>query len=230
MKTASIIRNISALLYLIVNCQFTQAQDSLIPIHHVTYDILYNQTYHCPSVVEWSLEAWHLGRASAQPHRSFMQDIQAPRPRVSTQDYTNSGYHRGHLCPAGDRGARYDWWYDTFYMTNVAPMTPALNTGAWKNTEDECRVMVKRGCELSILVVPLFIDSIAPPFSDKKIHVPSHYYKSVSCTRHDGHYVRWLLRNTDDTQDYRQCTITTDSAERLLKGVATSCTYPYFKP
>lgn len=219
-----------ALLCLIVTGSAGQTQDSLIPIHHLTYDILYNQAFHCPSVVEWSLEAWHLGRASSQPHRSFMQDMKEPRPRVRTQDYTNSGFHRGHLCPAGDRGGRYDFWFDTFYMTNVAPMKPTLNTGAWKNTEDECRAMVRTGCELDIQVIPLFIDSIAPTFSDRSIHVPSHFYKSISCTRHDGHCVRWLLRNTDDIQDYRQCTITADSAERLLKGVATSCTYPYIQP
>lgn len=205
----------------LIACRMT-AQDSLVRIDHLSYSILFNLKYKCPSVVQWNLSRSHLGRYSRLAHKGFVIDHADLPPRVKSQDYNLSGFHRGHLCPAGDRGARLDWWRDTFVMTNVAPMYPALNTGAWKLTEDECREMVATGCDLSILVVPLWKDSIAPDFGSCCIHVPSHFFKKAECTVHDGHVLRWLMTNVNEPQIMSECLINEDSATTILSGVATS--------
>ena len=198
-----------------------RAQDSLIRIHHLTYDILYNLNYKCPSVVFWKLRYQDLGQYSRLEHKSFLQDPEDRKPRCSTTDYVGSGYHRGHLCPAGDRGAQKDWWADTFYMTNVAPMKPALNTGAWKSAEDECREMVRTGCSLEITVIPLWLLPVKQWFGKCRIRVPSHFYKKAHCLVHDGHTIHWLMINTDIRQYMPDCVISGDSARKVLQGVAT---------
>ena len=53
-------------------------------------------------------------------------------------DYTNTGYDRGHLAPSygvavcyGKGGQR-----ETFLMSNVAPQTPGMNRGPWRLLEE----------------------------------------------------------------------------------------------
>lgn len=196
--------------------------DSLIHVGHLSYDILYNTRYNCPSVVFWVLQMKDLGRFSQGQHIPFMEDLETPRPRVKSSDYSGTGFHRGHLCPAGDRGSTYEKWFDTFFMSNVAPMTPRLNTGSWKAAEDECRSMVKTGCHLLITAIPLWIDSISPDIGKTKIRVPSHFYKKALCVSHQDHVIHWLMRNTQDKQSMPSCVITADSARSILQNVRTS--------
>lgn len=67
---------------------------------------------------------------------SFMQDkavSAAPRPDA----YTKSGYDRGHMVPNHAIVSRYgdDERRKTFLMSNIAPQTPQLNRGVWRDVE-----------------------------------------------------------------------------------------------
>ena len=57
----------------------------------------------------------------------------APRP----DDYVKSGYDRGHMAPNYAIMTRYgeDERRKTFLMSNIAPQTPALNRGVWREVE-----------------------------------------------------------------------------------------------
>ena len=209
------------ILTLLETISIVKAQDSLTIIEHLSYSLLFNEKYKVPSVVSWDLSAKDLGRYSKGQHINFKEDPATMRPRVNTAAYRNTGYHRGHLCPAGDRGSTIEKWRDTFYMSNVAPMQPRLNTGAWKAAEDECRAMVSTGCDLRITAIPLWIDSIAPDFGNPPIKVPSHFYKCAHCFTHHGHVIHWLFRNTQERQDMQKCVITPNKAKTILQGVRT---------
>lgn len=201
---------------------YGQAPDSLQVIHHFSYDILYNNHYHCPSVVVWPLSWKYLGDYSRRPHIRFSEDPEAPAPRVSHQDYNNSGYDRGHLCPSGDRGCCLDYWEDTFVMTNIAPMRPRLNRGAWKAAEDECREMAKTGCDLTVTSISLWLSPDTQFVGSSKVRVPSHFYKKADCHIHSGHTIHWLMKNTQDAQKMPLCVISEDSARHLLQNVNTT--------
>lgn len=67
---------------------------------------------------------------------SFMIDrevLAAPRP----EDYTKSGYDRGHMVPNHAIISRYgeEARRQTFLMSNIAPQTAALNRGVWRDVE-----------------------------------------------------------------------------------------------
>jgi endonuclease G len=57
--------------------------------------------------------------------------------RVATEDYSNSGYDRGHLAPNYAIATRYGTaaQKETFLMSNVTPQLHALNAGLWKELE-----------------------------------------------------------------------------------------------
>ncbi len=69
---------------------------------------------------------------------SFSEDARSRRrPRVTSGDYTSSGYDRGHMAPNQSIGACYGdaAQMETFLMTNVTPQLHSLNAGVWKNLE-----------------------------------------------------------------------------------------------
>ena len=70
---------------------------------------------------------------------------------VEYEDYTNSGFDRGHLCPNADRDITSEFAKETFYMSNIAPQNPSLNQQDWKYLEEKCREYVDKGSELFII-------------------------------------------------------------------------------
>ena len=82
--------------------------------YHVTPDVLY-QTGQRPN---------------------FSKDKEAANS-PAPGDYTRSGYDRGHMVPNHAIESRYgaDDQKKTFLMSNIAPQTPALNQGVWRNVE-----------------------------------------------------------------------------------------------
>ena len=51
--------------------------------------------------------------------------------RSQSSDYTNSGYDRGHMSPAGDASTLSNE-KETFSMANVVPQFHSLNAGQWE--------------------------------------------------------------------------------------------------
>ena len=57
--------------------------------------------------------------------------------RVASEDYSNSGYDRGHLAPNYGIATRFgdEAQRETFLMSNITPQLHALNAGVWKELE-----------------------------------------------------------------------------------------------
>ena len=58
---------------------------------------------------------------------------------ATLEDYRNSGFSRGHLCPSADRQCTVEQNKQTFYLTNMQPQWQKHNGGLWKNLEDLVR-------------------------------------------------------------------------------------------
>ena len=58
---------------------------------------------------------------------------------ATLEDYRNSGFSRGHLCPSADRQCSKEQNKQTFYLTNMQPQWQKHNGGLWKNLEDLVR-------------------------------------------------------------------------------------------
>ena len=67
-----------------------------------------------------------------------------PDPMVKTgssepADFKNSGYDRGHLCPAGDMNWSEQTMEESFYMSNMSPQLHEFNAGIWERLEKKVR-------------------------------------------------------------------------------------------
>jgi DNA/RNA endonuclease G (NUC1) len=90
-------------------------------------------------------------------------------------DYTNSGYDRGHMAPNADFNDTYENALATFFIANIWPQTPYVNRIEWLKTENETRRLASLYSSVKVII-------IVDEFSVEKvgnIPVPSCFKRSV---------------------------------------------------
>ncbi|CAH0995403.1 hypothetical protein EMA8858_01524 [Emticicia aquatica] len=115
------------------------------------YVLSYNRSKATANWVSWHLStAW---KGATERTNNFRPDQTLPNGwyKVQTDDYTNSGFDRGHLCPSDDRDGSYEDNDETFLMTNIAPQAPNNNRGLWADLEAYSRKIAESGNELYII-------------------------------------------------------------------------------
>ncbi len=114
------------------------------------YVLSYNRSKGHANWVSWELSKTWLGSIDRQ--NDFRPDDSLPQgwSKVTPNDYSNSGFDRGHLCPSADRTHSITDNSSTFLMTNMVPQAPELNREAWAYLEEFCRDLVDKGYKLYI--------------------------------------------------------------------------------
>lgn len=91
------------------------------------YTVSYNHGTRQPNWVAWTLTRAH---ASGKLKRGdFEDDMDMPSPKGTKADYFNTGFDRGHMCPAGDNKWSQQAMDECFLMTNMCPQNHSLNAG-----------------------------------------------------------------------------------------------------
>jgi endonuclease G len=119
------------------------------------FALSYNDSKGTPNWVSWTLTDSDLGEAPRK--QTFDEDLSLPSGffRITSRDYSESGFDRGHMCPHGDRTANLEMSYATFVMTNVIPQAPNVNRKAWDQMEEYCRELARHHDRLFILAGPV---------------------------------------------------------------------------
>ena len=119
------------------------------------YALSYNNTKGTPNWVSWRLVREDLGDADREG-LVFQPDDGLPGgfKRIVTEEYSGSGFDRGHMCPAADRGSDMEALKATFVMTNVVPQSAANNEKGWEKFESYCRSLAEDGKELYVVSGP----------------------------------------------------------------------------
>ncbi len=109
------------------------------------YVLSYNNARGGANWVAWNLnESWYgtVERKQGQ----FITDMSLPNgfQRITHNDYTGSGYDRGHMVRSEERTRTREDNDATFLMTNILPQTHDLNAGPWLSLETYCEVLSKK--------------------------------------------------------------------------------------
>jgi endonuclease G len=158
------------------------------------FALSYNDSTGSPNWVSWHLTKEHFGDAPRK--RKFDPDPTLPSgfTRITHEDYTNSGFDRGHMCPRSDRDKTQEMSFATFVMTNIVPQSNENNAGAWNQLELYARSLVTdQGKELYIIAGPQGIrgegrNGFKNKIAGGKVTVPNKVWKVIMV----------LDANTDD--------------------------------
>jgi endonuclease G len=155
------------------------------------YALSYNESTGTPNWVSWCVTESDLGEAPRKDEFDEDRDLPANFFHVTQQDYSRSGFDRGHMCPHSDRAANVEMSYSTFIMTNIIPQAPNVNRKAWAQMEDYCRELVRHHDRLFITAGPIGEGGIGSEgrrnaLANGRVTVPSACWKVVIDTPDDG--------------------------------------------
>lgn len=130
----------------------------------------------------WSAEhltAPDLAQARVTPREGTFHDEERlpPDDRATVEDYTNSGYDRGHMTPSGDMPDQQRQ-EQSFSLANVVPQAPNLNRRTWAGVESEVRKLAEREGELYVVTGPTFQGQSLQSLKGRVL-VPSSVWKAV---------------------------------------------------
>lgn len=187
-------------------------------IYKENFTVSYNLNTFCPNYVAWHLTAERT-QGEAKRYDSFLPDPDLPKDyQVVTKDYSNSGYDRGHMCPAADNKDSEEHMRTSFMMTNMCPQTHNLNAGDWAELEDQCREWAQSYGSVYIVAGPIF-DSKKPKKIGQegrmKISVPDRFFKCVLMLGREPKTIAFIYPNAATNKDIRDYAISVDEAEKI---------------
>lgn len=97
------------------------------------YVLSYNNERGGPNWVSWHLQASDIGDVERQNNFHPESALPAGFKRVTPDDYTGTGFDRGHVCNSKDRTATEADNSETFSMANMLPQTGDLNRHVWES-------------------------------------------------------------------------------------------------
>ncbi len=167
------------LLWAVASVALAHEPQKVKELAFTTFDVTYDYSLGIPVYVHWDITPDDLGSVKRSPTWAFRQDRRIPKPCATTSDYTRSGYQRGHMCPAADRSASVEKMKETFTMANVCPQSPALNCGAWLQSEERARNLASKLGKVHVKVATLFFHMDTTFIGRHRVAVPHGFIKVI---------------------------------------------------
>jgi endonuclease G, mitochondrial len=182
-------------------------------IKHKAFILNYQEDYELASWVLHKLTAEAANGTEARSN-TFLEDPLVESGSAVTQDYSRSGYDRGHLCPAGDFKNDRELEDETFYMSNMSPQKPDFNRGIWSDMEVRVRGWAKARGNLIIVTGPILKDGLETIGRRNKIAVPEKFYKIVFDPKEEQ-AIAFLMPNEGSVELVKSFVVSIDEIERL---------------
>lgn len=179
------------------------------------YVASYNKTTLLPNWVAWHLTAERTEGSAKRSGVDFAEDTEVPEPRATDWDYYNSGYDRGHMCPAADNKWSKKAMEESFLFTNMCPQNGNLNRGDWNEMEMACRKWAKKYGDLYIVCGPILYKGKHKTIGKNKVVVSEAFFKVVLRTGDNPQAIGFIYKNTSGNRPKDSYVNTVDEVERI---------------
>lgn len=130
----------------------------------------------------WSAEYLNIARlrqaSEIDREDSFhIEERVAIEHAATLNDYSKSGFDRGHLAPNADMATKLEQ-HDSFSLANITPQNPELNRNLWRDVEYVTRGLVYKYNEVWVVTGVAF-NSQKLQRLNNNVLVPSHQFKAV---------------------------------------------------
>ncbi len=179
---------------------------------HRYYSLEYSEAHEQAKWVGYLLTRSHLtGDDRKRPF--FIEDPKVRTYSADWRNYKNSGYDRGHLCPAGDRRFSETAYEETFYTSNISPMKPDFNAGVWNRLEIQVRSWARRYDSLYVITGGVLGKGLRS-IGYESVSVPEAFYKIVlKGDPADPQVIAFLIPHRESSQPLDNFTVSVDQLE-----------------
>lgn len=189
------------------------AADSII--EREGYALGYIEKHEQPAWVQYIMTADEVSRRAAKRGDDFRPDPEVPTGSATPQDYTRSGYDRGHLAPAADMSFSVKTMSESFFMSNMSPQAPQFNRGIWSKLEKQVRHFATKEKRIVVVTGPILPAEKTITIGANKVTVPKYYYKVIYDTTPPEKMIGFVLQNKGSNADLRTFVVTVDRVEEL---------------
>lgn len=147
-------------------------------LKNIGFVVGYDENRKNPAWVCYRVFRDDIEKGPKRPSRFSVDERTASK--VSHDDYTNSGFDRGHMAPNWAIALRYgvDAQTETFLMSNVVPQKPNLNQGPWRELEEDvAKIYGNQLEEVWVITGPIYDDAVERLVSG--VEIPDSYYKII---------------------------------------------------
>lgn len=148
-----------------------------VVIFHNYYGLSYKESKEQAEWVVYELKKSQL-TSDDRKRPYFIADPEVASHSADWRNYKNSGYDRGHLCPAGDRRFSEAAYEETFYTSNISPMKHDFNAGVWNRLEMRVRQWVKKYDSVYVITGGVLKKGL-PSIGYENVTVPDAFYKII---------------------------------------------------
>jgi endonuclease G len=183
-------------------------------VNHAYYSLSYSEAHEQAEWVAYDLLREHLKKNDFErPY--FVEDRSVKTKSADWRNYKNSGYDRGHLCPAGDRGFNKDAHHETFLTSNISPQNHDFNAGIWNSLEQKVRYWALKYDGVYVVTGGVLKGGLKN-IGYEKVSVPEKFFKIV-VDASGGNYkaLAFLIPNEPTNKSFYDYVVTIDSVEEL---------------
>jgi len=190
----------------------TSTTDAII--YHDNYILSYNEKY---EQAEWVFyEFKNRDNSSNNFQRPyFISDPKVKTKSADFRNYKNSGYDKGHLCPAGDMKFSKEAFDETFYTSNISPQRKDFNAGVWNRLEQKTRYWSQKYDDIYVVTGGILAEGLAT-IGTEEVAVPEYFYK-VLMDESDGEFkmIAFLVPHENSKRPLYEFVVSVDEIEKL---------------
>ena len=181
------------------------------------YTASYNSKSKNPNWVAWHLTKAHTYGDNQRKNEVFFEDETIERgQRATDNDYYNSRYDRGHMCPAGDNKWDAQAMRESFLFTNICPQNHGLNKYEWNDLEIQCRDWAREYGAIDIVCGPIYnTTGDQKTIGRNKVWVPDAFFKVILCRQGKPKAIGFVYRNEGVKQTKAEALRSVDEIEAL---------------
>lgn len=185
-------------------------------VRHLGYTASYNHTTLLPNWVAWELTAEE-SRGSYEQGRQFSRDPDVAFPKASREDYSNSGWDKGHMAPHADMKWSLQALTESDYFTNICPQNKEMNAQAWRKIEELTRRLARRYGAVYVVCGPMMGMGHYGTIGKAGVQVPDAFFKALAVSTTEGYRtVGFLMENNRQEGSPRSYAVTVDSVEAVI--------------
>lgn len=186
-------------------------------IHHEGYSLSYSEPHEQAEWVAYELKTSDLSNLTfKRPY--FEIDKAVKTGAAHWRNYKNSGYDRGHLCPAGDRNYSQAAHDETFLTSNISPQEHDFNSGIWNTLEQKTRYWARKYNGVFVVTGGVLKGNMKT-IGEEHVAVPNKFYKIILDPNNGKvKMIAFLMPHKNSKEALYKFVVSVDSIE-ILTGI-----------
>ncbi len=186
-------------------------------VHHEGYSLSYSELHEQAEWVAYELKKAHLSKTNFK--RPYFEIDEAVKTGAAHwKNYKNSGYDRGHLCPAGDRRYSQAAHDETFLTSNISPQKHDFNSGIWNKLEQKTRYWANKYDGVFVVTGGILKKGLKT-IGEEQVSIPEQFFKVLIDTNSGKtKMIAFLMPHKDSKRPLYEFVVPVDDIE-VLTGI-----------